>query len=183
MRTSLWDTRICRSITRRSGRSRTFRSPTSLSCRRKGWHHREHCRLQPANCTGEKQRSKEIAKTLTRLGAPGWDRTSNPCLRRAVLYPLSYGRIGEGSCEREARQKQNRKQKGGCKAHANPRGYLLSMNSSIARALAHRANRVRKPHTIRVNARSTAPAALRRQLSVPSIIDRAFLKASAKRTL
>ena len=26
------------------------------------------------------------------LGAPGWDRTSNPCLRRAVLYPLSYGR-------------------------------------------------------------------------------------------
>ena len=25
-------------------------------------------------------------------GAPGWDRTSNPCLRRAVLYPLSYGR-------------------------------------------------------------------------------------------
>ena len=26
------------------------------------------------------------------IGAPGWDRTSNPCLRRAVLYPLSYGR-------------------------------------------------------------------------------------------
>ncbi len=26
------------------------------------------------------------------VGAPGWDRTSNPCLRRAVLYPLSYGR-------------------------------------------------------------------------------------------
>ncbi len=25
-------------------------------------------------------------------GASGWDRTSNPCLRRAVLYPLSYGR-------------------------------------------------------------------------------------------
>ena len=75
------------------------------------------------------------------------------------------------------------KTKGGCKAHANPRGYLLSVNSSIARALAHRANRTRKPHTIRVNARSAATAALRRQLSVPSIIDRAFLKASAKRTL
>jgi hypothetical protein len=28
------------------------------------------------------------------IGAPGWDRTSNPCLRRAVLYPLSYRRIG-----------------------------------------------------------------------------------------
>ena len=27
-----------------------------------------------------------------RNGAPGWDRTSNPCLRRAVLYPLSYRR-------------------------------------------------------------------------------------------
>src|SRR6202051_1701868 len=27
------------------------------------------------------------------FGAPGWDRTSNPCLRRAVLYPLSYGRL------------------------------------------------------------------------------------------
>ena len=26
------------------------------------------------------------------IGAPGWDRTSNPCLRRAVLYPLSYRR-------------------------------------------------------------------------------------------
>jgi cytochrome c5 len=26
------------------------------------------------------------------FGAPGWDRTNNPCLRRAVLYPLSYGR-------------------------------------------------------------------------------------------
>ena len=33
------------------------------------------------------------AETLIGLGAPGWDRTSNPCLRRAVLYPLSYGRI------------------------------------------------------------------------------------------
>lgn len=36
------------------------------------------------------------ARAMTRrktLGAPGWDRTSNPCLRRAVLYPLSYGRI------------------------------------------------------------------------------------------
>ena len=29
---------------------------------------------------------------MQKIGAPGWDRTSNPCLRRAVLYPLSYGR-------------------------------------------------------------------------------------------
>ncbi|CAG9274064.1 hypothetical protein PUN4_830085 [Paraburkholderia unamae] len=36
---------------------------------------------------------EDRAETLVRLGAPGWDRTSNPCLRRAVLYPLSYGRI------------------------------------------------------------------------------------------
>ena len=31
------------------------------------------------------------------IGAPGWDRTSNPCLRRAVLYPLSYGRSVDDS--------------------------------------------------------------------------------------
>ena len=28
-------------------------------------------------------------------GAPGWDRTSDPWLRRPVLYPLSYGRAEE----------------------------------------------------------------------------------------
>jgi hypothetical protein len=42
------------------------------------------------------EKLRELAKTpepLLILGAPGWDRTSNPCLRRAVLYPLSYGRI------------------------------------------------------------------------------------------
>ncbi len=26
------------------------------------------------------------------IGAPDWTRTSDPCLRRAVLYPLSYRR-------------------------------------------------------------------------------------------
>jgi hypothetical protein len=31
------------------------------------------------------------------FGASGWDRTSNPCLRRAVLYPLSYGRSADNS--------------------------------------------------------------------------------------
>ena len=31
---------------------------------------------------------------LENLGAPGRYRTCNPCLRRAVLYPLSYGRSG-----------------------------------------------------------------------------------------
>ena len=38
----------------------------------------------------------ENAETLMEIGAPGWDRTSNPCLRRAVLYPLSYGRAESG---------------------------------------------------------------------------------------
>ena len=28
-------------------------------------------------------------------GAPDWTRTSDPCLRRAVLYPLSYRRCKE----------------------------------------------------------------------------------------
>jgi hypothetical protein len=28
-----------------------------------------------------------------RYGAPGGIRTPGPCLRRAVLYPLSYGRV------------------------------------------------------------------------------------------
>jgi hypothetical protein len=31
------------------------------------------------------------------IGAPGRYRTCNPCLRRAVLYPLSYGRSGADS--------------------------------------------------------------------------------------
>ncbi len=35
----------------------------------------------------------EKAQEKQAVGAPGWDRTSNPCLRRAVLYPLSYGRL------------------------------------------------------------------------------------------
>jgi hypothetical protein len=51
-------------------------SKTTASCNERG-----------GNETGE------IVETLFRVGAPGWDRTSNPCLRRAVLYPLSYGRI------------------------------------------------------------------------------------------
>src|SRR3954469_3236953 len=29
--------------------------------------------------------------------APGWIRTSDFCLRRAALYPLSYGRVARGS--------------------------------------------------------------------------------------
>ena len=37
------------------------------------------------------------------LGAPGWDRTSNPCLRRAVLYPLSYGRFSAKGVAAERR--------------------------------------------------------------------------------
>lgn len=43
-------------------------------------------------CAGLRLKSKAW-ETLAVIGAPGWDRTSNPCLRRAVLYPLSYGRI------------------------------------------------------------------------------------------
>src|ERR1700744_5850822 len=76
------------------------------------------------------------------FGAPGWDRTSNPCLRRAVLYPLSYGRIGERPCVREA-PKDKRLLQG----PTNPREYLFSVTSSIARGWTHRA----KHHTIRVN--------------------------------
>jgi hypothetical protein len=39
----------------------------------------------------------KVAELLDSHGAPGWDRTSNPCLRRAVLYPLSYGRSSADS--------------------------------------------------------------------------------------
>ncbi|VXC56270.1 hypothetical protein BURKHO8Y_240082 [Burkholderia sp. 8Y] len=104
-----------------------------------------------------------------RFGAPGWDRTSNPCLRRAVLYPLSYGRFGGKPCVRVPED--------GCKAHANPREYPVSVNPSITRGWTLRA----KPHTIRVNARATAPAAPRLPLSVRSIIDRALGDAGPKR--
>ena len=41
---------------------------------------------------GAGQDGRKRRETLVGIGAPGWDRTSNPCLRRAVLYPLSYGR-------------------------------------------------------------------------------------------
>jgi hypothetical protein len=47
----------------------------------------------PFNVQEKKVAQQRNAKSLIKLGAPGWDRTSNPCLRRAVLYPLSYGRI------------------------------------------------------------------------------------------
>ena len=56
---------------------------------------------------GERQVFAGIHKILDRGivfgGASGWDRTSNPCLRRAVLYPLSYGREdGDSSSARDA---------------------------------------------------------------------------------
>lgn len=53
-------------------------------------------------------------------GAPGWDRTSNPCLRRAVLYPLSYGRF-------DTRKRHE------SSAKARPRGYPVSVNPSTCR--------------------------------------------------
>ena len=43
------------------------------------------------------------------IGAPGWDRTSNPCLRRAVLYPLSYGRDGVPILPADARREPGRR--------------------------------------------------------------------------
>lgn len=49
-----------------------------------------------------------IVGTAVRIGAPGWDRTSNPCLRRAVLYPLSYGRTGCGVQRASARYRMSR---------------------------------------------------------------------------
>ena len=36
--------------------------------------------------------------TLSRYGAAGWDRTSDPWLRRPILYPLSYSRIAGCEC-------------------------------------------------------------------------------------
>ena len=50
--------------------------------------------------TGKKKGPNQESKSLFMFnvfGAPGWDRTSNPCLRRAVLYPLSYGRGADDS--------------------------------------------------------------------------------------
>ena len=49
----------------------------------------------------------EFAGTLVRIGAPGWDRTSNPCLRRAVLYPLSYGRFNTKARQPEQERRQS----------------------------------------------------------------------------
>ena len=40
------------------------------------------------------RRQVPVGKEKLCCGAPGRDRTCNPCLRRAVLYPLSYGRSG-----------------------------------------------------------------------------------------
>jgi predicted RNase H-like HicB family nuclease len=48
---------------------------------------------QPSDAKRGDTGPAETAETLANSGAPGWDRTSNPCLRRAVLYPLSYGRV------------------------------------------------------------------------------------------
>jgi hypothetical protein len=36
------------------------------------------------------QPSREVR---AKAGAPGWSRTSDPRLRRPMLYPLSYGRV------------------------------------------------------------------------------------------
>jgi hypothetical protein len=36
---------------------------------------------------------KQFFTTPSRYGAAGWDRTSDPWLRRPILYPLSYSRI------------------------------------------------------------------------------------------
>ena len=46
----------------------------------------------PGNYTGQEESKEPTRQSIDLHGAPGWDRTSNPCLRRAVLYPLSYGR-------------------------------------------------------------------------------------------
>ena len=40
-------------------------------------------------------------------GALGGDRTHNPCLRRAVLYPLSYERTGKRQFESVMRDSNN----------------------------------------------------------------------------
>lgn len=45
--------------------------------------------------SGKASRKRGINPSNACLGAPGWDRTSDPWLRRPVLYPLSYGRVAE----------------------------------------------------------------------------------------
>jgi hypothetical protein len=48
---------------------------------------------------GRKRRKKQEEKLeIPGGGAAGWDRTSDPWLRRPILYPLSYSRTG--SCEK-----------------------------------------------------------------------------------
>jgi hypothetical protein len=43
----------------------------------------------------EAEKRKKSHKCLKRLGDPGWIRTSDLQLRRLLLYPLSYGAVGE----------------------------------------------------------------------------------------
>src|ERR1700754_1391460 len=85
----------------------------------------------------------------SQFGAPGWDRTSNPCLRRAVLYPLSYGRVSGGkicvsaAANKTKKTKQNQRQ-------ASPKAYLVSHDPSTAAAarrlfLLHRTHRQPTP--------------------------------------
>ena len=52
-----------------------------------------HCRDRVRKIAASVRRSLS-GKKKTKSGAPGRYRTCNPCLRRAVLYPLSYGRSG-----------------------------------------------------------------------------------------
>ena len=72
----------------------------SRSPRRRNTQHRREAGLCPASLTiarGSKRERLEIimprvARRISRRSAPGKIRTCDLCLRRAALYPLSYGR-------------------------------------------------------------------------------------------
>ena len=50
------------------------------------------CALAPPRNACWRRCTAKCSKRL-KTGAPGWDRTSDPWLRRPILYPLSYGRV------------------------------------------------------------------------------------------
>lgn len=60
------------------------------------------------SCNSDRAGTGKFAGTFVQLGAPGWDRTSNPCLRRAVLYPLSYGRFNTKARQPEGTRRMRR---------------------------------------------------------------------------
>jgi hypothetical protein len=66
-------------------------------------------------------------------GAPGWDRTSDPWLRRPILYPLSYGRTSKEGAGSEWTQRPLRDRKLTCFGEGSPpRGAHKKVPSRVA---------------------------------------------------